>query len=175
MFCIWSMSHFAFIVFFCFRVAWITCNLLLYNCLPVIVLFYAAWSNTSETLFAYETRQRITWKPSMYLKPKLYHRQCPSTEYTSWSTRADGKNAECVVIAPTSYVNLTAGARRVKKDFKFLHWDSQAKSSTGPLKLSKIQDHFGEDRRQLSYFENSQTDSTVRRNRYLKFKLVHIE
>ena len=33
----------------------------------------------------------------------------------------------------------------------------------------------GKDGRQLLFFKGAHTDSTVRRNKYLKFKLLHIE
>ena len=71
----------------------------------------------------------------------------------------------------------TAGTRRVRKDLSLsLGWDSQAKTTRNSSWV-KNADHLGKDRRQLLFFffEGAQTDSTVRRNKYLKFKLLYIE
>ena len=113
------MTNIVLIVFLCFRFARIAFCLILYNCLH-IVLFYVAWSNTSETLYAYETRQYITLN-AMNLKPK--------SDYTTASvlstlhdlllqTRILKIICECALIAPTNYMNLwyeLAGRKLVRQ------------------------------------------------------------
>jgi len=73
----------------CFRVARIAFCLLLYNCLPVIILFCRLiklkWSIVRVRNGAVHYMKCDESKT----KIKLYHRQSAWTEYTSWSAPAD--------------------------------------------------------------------------------------
>jgi len=126
-FYIWLRSHFAFMVFFlffCFRVARIVCYILLYY-LSVIDKFYGTWlqqkkrKNNGYTLYAFERRKRTAWK-AMNLKPNSNYATDSVYRQSTLNgllpqTRILNIVSECVVIASINHVNLTAGARSVKR------------------------------------------------------------
>ena len=55
-------------------------------------------------------------------KIRLYYRQCPWTENMVLRTTILKITSECFVIARTNYVNLNAGHRSCKWNFKLFEW-----------------------------------------------------